>query len=142
MSLDRRCWTLLLALAPLAAAQQTLVYPCDATSVGVTPRLTAVGTLEAGSLRALCLREARPVALATLIVGLAQIDAPFEGGVLVPSPTILLPLGTGPSGALDVSASWPAGLPSLLTTYYQYWIADPEGPKGFTASNAVAGTTP
>jgi hypothetical protein len=84
-----------------------------------------------------------PAALpAALIAGLTNLSAPFKGGILVPSPSIIVtPLITTPAG-LTLSATWPAPFPSGVDIYFQFWIADPAGPAGFSASNAVRGTTP
>lgn len=106
------------------------------------PVLTATGTLEAGTLLTLALSNARGFAPALLIVGLTQIHAPFKGGVMVPSPDLIFPLFTDFFGAVSFGGPWPSGIPSGFTTYFQWWIQDPAGPKGFAASNAVLGTTP
>jgi hypothetical protein len=36
----------------------------------------------------------------------------------------------------------PAGVPSGTDLTLQLWIADATGPKGFTATNGLVGTTP
>ena len=41
-----------------------------------------------------------------------------------------------------IAGRWPTGMPGGLTVYFQYWIADSGGPIGFSASNAISGTTP
>jgi len=41
-----------------------------------------------------------------------------------------------------VSFPWPAGVPSGFSLFYQHWIPDPSGPRGFTASNGLRGTSP
>jgi hypothetical protein len=77
------------------------------------------------------------------VIGLSTLHAPFKGGVMVPELDVLITgLVTNGSGSLVLSATWPSGLPSTVTAYYQYWIADPAGPAGFAASNALSGTTP
>jgi hypothetical protein len=76
------------------------------------------------------------------VVGVSPLDAPFKGGVMVPSPDLLFVLTTDFFGASSFGGLWPAGVPSGFTTYFQWWIQDPGGPKGFAASNALAGTTP
>ena len=55
---------------------------------------------------------------------------------------LLVGLLTGEEGLLELSDTWPAGLPSGLDLYAQAWFADPDGPNGLTASNAVTATTP
>jgi len=45
-------------------------------------------------------------------------------------------------GNLALSSTWPSGLPSGVALYQQYWISDPAGPFGLSASNGVSITTP
>ena len=94
----------------------------------------------------------------SIVVSLAAFGAPVDDAaqpevgrasvysgatdVLVPSPSIVVtPLITTPTG-LTLSALWPAPFPSGVDLYFQFWIADPSGPAGFSASNAVRATTP
>src|SRR5262245_24890604 len=51
------------------------------------PLLLGIGTMKGGSTNAVNLLNAAPAASSTLFVGISQINAPFKGGVLVPSPT-------------------------------------------------------
>ncbi|MHC5209594.1 MAG: hypothetical protein ACYTG2_02625 [Planctomycetota bacterium] len=89
---------------------------------------------------ALALSDALEASVATFVIGLAALEAPFKSGTLVPQPDVLvLGLPTDGTGAARLSAPWPAGLPPGFSTWYQFWIADP---AGFAASNGVRGTTP
>ncbi|MHC5211062.1 MAG: hypothetical protein ACYTG2_10125 [Planctomycetota bacterium] len=109
------------------------------------PLLTGTGTLVAGDALTLSLTNALANTTAWLVVGFAELNVPFKGGVMVPdfdAPGFFLPLPTGPSGGIVIDETWPMGVPPALTTYFQYWIQDPAGPLGFSASNAVSGTTP
>jgi CubicO group peptidase (beta-lactamase class C family) len=110
------------------------------------PYLEPKGDLVAGQPFELKLERALPGAGAYLTFGLAKLNAPFKGGTLVPDVSAaaggLLPLVTNPLGEIELSGTWPAGVPSGTTLYLQYWIQDPGGPSGFAASNAVRGTTP
>ncbi|RKY16445.1 MAG: hypothetical protein DRQ55_17985 [Planctomycetota bacterium] len=107
------------------------------------PHITGTGDLSPLSGVSLMLTNALPNGSAWLIMGSANISAPFKGGVQVPSPEILLgPLSVRPSGDLPLAAHWPAGMPGDVTTYMQYWIPDAGGPYGYAASNALAATTP
>ncbi|TPW07470.1 MAG: FG-GAP repeat-containing protein, partial [Acidimicrobiaceae bacterium] len=54
------------------------------------PALAGEGTLQPGSSITLSLSGALANAPATLVIGLSQLGAPFKGGVLVPSPDLLL----------------------------------------------------
>jgi hypothetical protein len=106
------------------------------------PTLAGSGPPCAGGLVTLALGGALENSTATLVVGLSALSAPFKGGTLVPNPDVLIaPLPTGPAGALELAATFPAGLPAGLSLWFQYWIADPAGPKGFAASNAVQAVT-
>ena len=63
--------------------------------------------------------------------------------MLVPTPDILLPnLPLDASGGLVIPFIWPVGLPSGAALYWQYWIQDPAGPVGWSASNGLASIAP
>jgi chitin-binding protein len=107
------------------------------------PTLAGDGTLLAGDPVSLTLTNALENAATTLIVGLSELNAAFKGGVLVPEPDILLlGLSTDATGALLLSATWPPGIPSGSTLFFQHWITDAAGPLGLAASNAVSATAP
>ena len=105
------------------------------------PVLSGHGTLATGSPISLSLVNAKPLSPAYLIVSPTNISAPFKGGVLVPFPNIVVTLGTNAAGGLLLTATVGPGIPPHFTFYFQVWVADPAGPAGFTASNAVSGTT-
>ncbi|RKY21315.1 MAG: hypothetical protein DRQ55_04850 [Planctomycetota bacterium] len=107
-----------------------------------TPALIMSGPLTGGSQVDLALSDALPSSAAFLVVGFSLLEAPLKGGVLVPSADLLVTLSTTPAGTLGFSFAWPTGVPAGLPTYIQVWIQDPAGPKGFSASNGVVGTTP
>jgi len=111
-------------------------------SNGLPPNLAGCGTLEGGARLTLRMINARPQALAALIVGLSQIDKPFKGGLLVPAPDVLIVLPTGLAGTIDIDHPWPQGVPSGFQTFYQFWINDPGAPTGWAASNALRAVTP
>ena len=110
------------------------------------PVLIGTGTLDAGTALELRLFKAAPQATGFLVLGLAALDLPFRGGVLVPDPFgpggLLLPVHADGSGALALAGAWPAGSPAGLDIYAQYWAADPAGPVGYAASNAITQATP
>ena len=106
------------------------------------PHLTGTGTLAAGSSDSLQLGSARPSSPATLVLGTGQLNAPLKGGVLVPSPLLLVMLVTDGTGSLGLPFVMPAGVPSGTDLVLQAWITDPLAPKGVAASNGLAGTTP
>jgi hypothetical protein len=106
------------------------------------PVLLLEGPLTAGSTLDVSLTEAAASSTAWMVLGFAQIDAPFKGGIMVPAVNLTFPLPTSPAGEVAFAATWPAGVPSGFATYYQCWVLDAGGPKGFAASNGVQGTTP
>ncbi len=106
------------------------------------PGLTGFGLAEPGTLAVANLTDANPLAQVFLVVGLSDVSQPMLGGTLVPSPDLVLARTTLPDGTLHVADRWPNGLAPGTTLYFQYWIVDPAGPAGFSASNAISGTTP
>ena len=107
-----------------------------------TPRLRGHGSLTAGHSMSLSLENAAPGANAFLIGGLSAIHAPFKGGVFVPARDLVVDFAVGPAGTLKLDAVWPEGITPGSPLWLQYWIADPAGPQGFAASNAVKATSP
>jgi len=106
------------------------------------PTLEGLGPLTAGSAVSLTLDDAVASATWWLIIGFSQFDAPFKGGVLVPAPNLLLgPLPTL-GGSLPLLDTWPPGLPPGLALYFQGWISDAAGPKGFAATNGLKALLP
>ncbi len=111
-------------------------------AVGV-PVLAGTGSLVGGQPITLDLSDALPGSTTTLVVGFAALDAPFKGGTLVPAPNLLftgLPIDA--AGSFVLNATWPLGLPSGATLFFQHWVVDAAGPQGFSASNGLAATTP
>lgn len=116
------------------------------------PVLSVCGTLNDKSLLRLNLSVenlAGANLVATLIVGLSQIDAPFKGGVMVPNPDVLV---TGltfnvPAAPLDathqLTVIYPSGVPSGTSIYVQDWVqVTGLGSPLLLASNGVAITKP
>ena len=107
------------------------------------PVFSAVGSLVGGTKVKLSLTNARPFSLSTLVTGFSLLGAPFKGGIMVPDPDFLLAgLSTGAAGSVQLTGTWPVGIPSGTNTWYQHWIVDAAGPKGFAASNALRATSP
>jgi hypothetical protein len=110
---------------------------------GLVPRFTGEGALLGNDLATLNLSQAKPNTFPFLVIGLSQINAPFKGGTLVPALQFLLNMPpTDGTGAMSLSAPWPAGLPSCIDLYFQYVIPDAAAVKGFALSNAVHVRTP
>ncbi len=107
------------------------------------PSLTGISLLYPHFPFTLVLADGPPAAPVVLVVGFTALNAPFKGGVMVPSPAVLITgLATNGSGSLQLSAGWPGGVPSGFEFYLQAWIPDASGPFGFSASNALAAETP
>ncbi len=105
------------------------------------PVLAGTGDLVADQPMSITLDGALPSASLTLVVGFSQVLLPFKGGLLVPSPDLIVAgLATGPTGSLTLGATWPTGVPAGFELVLQAWIADPAGPAGFAASNGLSGT--
>ena len=114
-----------------------------AGSGGLAPTLVGAGPLAGGSDNALLLTHALPGTLTHLVLGLSQLGAPFKGGILVPSPDLLLfGLPVDAAGASSVPVGMPSGVPAGASVYAQHWVVDPAGPKGFAVSNGLRLTTP
>jgi hypothetical protein len=125
----------------LHAPTWTELGPGLAGTAGV-PAFDGDGPLKEDAPVFLGLGKARASAMATLVVGLANIGIPFKGGTLVPSPNILMTLQTNAEGKLLLATNVPHGTPAGLELFLQFWIADPEGPHGFAASNGLHALTP
>ncbi|MEO7997574.1 MAG: hypothetical protein ABI852_09020, partial [Gemmatimonadaceae bacterium] len=69
---------------------------------------------------------------ATLVFGLSQLNAPFKGGALVPQPFLLIPLTTNASGAANLPFVFPAGVPTGIQLYFQFWVQDPGASFGLS----------
>ena len=107
------------------------------------PLLAGSGPLVAGEPVTLALSNGKPLALAFLVVGFAQLNAPFKGGLLVPAVNLLVPgLPLNGAGAISLSAAWPTGLPAATKVYFQMWMPDPAAVAGFAGSNGLRATTP
>ena len=110
---------------------------------GQLPLLTGTGDLLGGDLASLTLVNGLPGGSAYLVIGLSALNVSFKGGALVPSPDILIEgLTLDGSGGFALSTTWPVGIPSGTTSWWQVWIPDAAGPKGFAASNGLAATAP
>ncbi|HZM01259.1 MAG TPA: VCBS repeat-containing protein, partial [Planctomycetota bacterium] len=90
----------------------TTVAPGLPPGLLAAPKLSASGSLEMGDTVTLTLQVGASGAPAVLVVGPDRINAPFKGGVLVPLPTLLLPLLLDAAGGFQLSAALPASLPS------------------------------
>lgn len=107
------------------------------------PGLTGSGTLAAGSSTTLSIAHGNPNGIAALVIGAAAWNAPFLGGTFVPTPDIVLTgLPLDATGAISLSAPWPAGVPSGFELYFQAWMPDPAAVLGASATNGLRVVTP
>lgn len=106
------------------------------------PQWFGEGSLLAGAPTTFTLSGAAPNAFTMLLFSAAMAPTPVLGGTLVPAmigaPAVAFPVSTSATGTFTWSLPWPAGLPSGAHLYSQVWIADPTGPQGATASNALS----
>lgn len=111
--------------------------------VGVpVPRLAASGPLQGGSTAQLAVLDAAPNSTTTVVIGFSELGAPFKGGVLHPSPDVLLTgLPLDGQGSWSTSAVWPGGIPSGIPLWWQAWTVDPGAPLGLSATNGLRSTT-
>lgn len=108
---------------------------------GGAPQLSGTGDLIGGNSVGMTLSNALPNSTAYLILGVSAANLPFFGGTLIPTPTIVAPLPSGPSGTLTFQAVVPSGLPAGIPIYAQFWVADPSALQGVSSSNGITSTT-
>ena len=106
------------------------------------PHLAGQGLLHGGMPIELHLTNAAPHQPATLVIGISALNAPFKGGVMVPTPNLVLAAGLVGMGTLDLAGTWPNNLPPGVQLWMQLWIVDPTAPLGLSATNAVIAATP
>lgn len=107
------------------------------------PKLIGYGSLKPNTSVSIQLSKAKPNAFVAVIAGLSTINAPFVGGVLVPSPTLVIPnLFADATGKLTLGTAFAGGLPSGSALSVQTAILDPAAPQGVALSNAIRGVVP
>jgi hypothetical protein len=104
--------------------------------------LVGEGTLQPSTPLTIAIHDGPPLAPIVFVVGTSAAMVPFKGGTLVPQPLLVIPAGTTNGlGALKLGGSWPASVPSGASLFLQAWLVDAGGPAGFSATNALSGTT-
>ncbi|MCB9896455.1 MAG: hypothetical protein H6825_00500 [Planctomycetes bacterium] len=107
------------------------------------PQLDGTGLMLGNDPWTLTLTDAGADKGAWLVLGLAEVDAPFKGGLIVPCVDILLgPLSTGPAGTISLTTTWPAGVPSGASVWTQYWIQETPVAAIFSSSAGLKATAP
>lgn len=107
---------------------------------GLVPTLSGSGPLSSGSNNLIQLDQALSGSSAWLVVGLSQLDVPFRGGMLLPSPDLILkPLPISGAGELSLPFTLSAGLPAGLPLFLQFWVQDAGGFASVASSNGLLG---
>ena len=107
-----------------------------------SPIQLASGTLVAGQPFAFKLASGPPNGAAYHVVGFNHVDAPFKGGVMIPSVNLINgPFGLDAAGQRTLAGNWPSG-GSGLGLYMQFWMPNGSGPMGFVASSGVRAQIP
>ncbi|MCB9898036.1 MAG: VCBS repeat-containing protein [Planctomycetes bacterium] len=117
----------------------------DVLTLRSEPSLYSTGSLQAGTPVGVSVANGPAFGTAWAILGFLDLSLPFKGGTLVPDPTppgLVLPLPLDLAGRVDLDFVWPAGAPAGFEIFWQAWLPDPAAPLGWTATNAVSGTTP
>jgi hypothetical protein len=106
------------------------------------PALVANGTLMNNSSLVMSLSNAPPSSFLWIVGGATQVNWPAAGGILVPSPDVILGAVTTPLGEMAYGLMWPANVPAGFTVHLQCFVQDPTGPQAYSISNAVRGVVP
>lgn len=81
--------------------------------------------------------------LCGVIVGLSNVSLPYGGGgILVPSPDVVVVVPTDPAGDVTLTTTWPSGFPSGVSLYYHVLFSDPPASAAISATNAYQSTSP
>jgi outer membrane protein assembly factor BamB len=86
----------------------------------------------------IALSQVPPGAPVWLVASSSVLAAPLLGGVLIPAPTLVVPIDVDASGTVQLSGNLPNSLPSGASLYVQFWMPDAAGPAGYAASNALS----
>ena len=71
------------------------------------------------------------------MIGFDELSMPFKGGLLVPSPDVIVKIRTN----VVTVFRWPAGAPVGSSLYFQAWLRPHAGPGKASGSNALRGIT-
>ncbi len=102
-----------------------------------TPVLSGSGALKAGTPVTISLTNAAQSSPTLFVVGLSQINVPFEGGIMVPSLDLITTIPTDANGSIVIPAVWPAAIPPNLSVYMQYWVLNSTSTAVNGASNGL-----
>jgi hypothetical protein len=131
-----------IAELPPTTSQWTNLAGGLAGTAGI-PKLVGNGTLVGGTPAGVVLTQGKPLAPAALVLGFSDAQLPFKQGILVPFPNSILSFPQlSPSGAISLSFTWPAGVPSSFALYWQFLVKDGIAPAGVALSNGLKSQTP
>lgn len=102
-----------------------------------SPRLDGSGVLAFGTPFGLQVSGGPALASGTLVIGLNRLDLPLAGGLLVPSPEVLVPVVLDANGKFSLTKVLNANQPGLML-YQQAWLLDGGAVVGLAATNAVS----
>jgi V8-like Glu-specific endopeptidase len=129
--------------AALAAPQGVCGFACFWSDLGNglagalgVPALTPYGLAVAGQPMRLAASQLPPGSTSNLVAGFSTLYANFKGGVLVPSPDVVVPGLPAPNGTAVFGFTFPAAIPSGSQIVFQFWTADVQAAQGFSATNA------
>jgi hypothetical protein len=83
----------------------------------------------------------RAGSVGAVVLGGAELNAPFAGGVIVPTLDVALTL-FGSAAPIIIPLSGIAALPPQAMVYAQCWFLDATGPAGWAASDGIKTTVP
>ena len=106
------------------------------------PFLFGAGSLQDGTDFTISVHHGAPSAPGFVVLGLAALNLPFKGGVLVPQPDRIYPIVLDATGGLTATATWPHGVPAAPPMLLQAWIADAAAPAGYSATNGLSLAAP
>ncbi|MFT7462279.1 MAG: hypothetical protein ACI9EF_000619 [Pseudohongiellaceae bacterium] len=110
--------------------------------VSGVPLLTTSGTLLPETNYAFGVSNARPISPIFWVMGVSAINGSFKGGILVPSPDLIIgPFTTSFGGLLSVTGTFPPGVLPGFSFFSQFWIKDSAAFAGFSSTVGVQGTT-
>lgn len=131
---------LTLLVAPASAGDAfEVTTPGSPGTDGLVPVLAGSGPASPGSDHgALRLSDARPSSAAVFVSGLAELAAPFKGGVFGPTPTrLFFGQATNAEGEIVLPLIVAPDTPVGLELWTQFWVADPAGFGDYASSNTL-----
>lgn len=109
----------------------------QATAGTFAPRLNAWGLPLAGETLTWSVSGGAPSELGVMFHGTAAVDVPLLGGVLVPNPTVVVPVTLDAGGAHRATHVLGGSLPSGPVLWSQYLGIDLGAPESISFSNAI-----